>query len=194
MGVPAGQYMGASTFSPYPSSRGYLHITGPELTDPVDFEAGFFSDPDEVDIKKCRWAYKKQREIMRRMDVFRGEMAGYHPPFPKDSPAKCGETDGPLQDISDIQYSVEDDAIIDQWIREHVSTTWHSLGTCKMAPLEEKGVVDPRLDVYGITALKIADLSVVPKNVGANTANMAMAIGEKAADMIIEDLGLRVVR
>lgn len=193
MGVPVGQYMGASTISVYPSSRGYLHITGPELADPIDFDAGFFSDPGEVDVKKCRWSYKKQREIMRRMDVFRGEMADYHPPFPNESAAKCVETDGPLLDPPDIQYSAEDDAIIDQWIREHVSTTWHSLGTCKMAPLEEKGVVDPYLNVYGVTALKVADLSIVPKNIGANTANMAMVIGEKAADIVIAELGIREV-
>lgn len=32
--------------------------------------------------------------------------------------------------------------------------------------------------------------SIVPENVGANTANTAMVIGEKAADMFVRELGL----
>jgi hypothetical protein len=30
----------------------------------------------------------------------------------------------------------------------------------------DQGVVDARLNVYGVTNLKVADLSIVPKNVG----------------------------
>ncbi|KAK3365525.1 GMC oxidoreductase-domain-containing protein [Lasiosphaeria ovina] len=67
----------------------------------------------------------------------------------------------------------------------------HSLGTCKMGPYEKRGVVDARLGVEG---LKIADLSVLPGNVTANTNNTALAFGEKAADIFIKELGLgRVV-
>ena len=35
-----------------------------------------------------------------------------------------------------------------------------------------------------------ADLSIVPQNVGANTNNTALVIGEKAADIIAKDLGI----
>jgi choline dehydrogenase-like flavoprotein len=38
---------------------------------------------------------------------------------------------------------------------------------------------------------KIADLSIPPGNVGANTNNTALVIGEKAADIILNDLGLK---
>lgn len=34
------------------------------------------------------------------------------------------------------------------------------------------------------------DLSVIPKNVGANTYNTALIVGEKAADVIARDLGI----
>ncbi|KAJ3502839.1 hypothetical protein NM208_g16641 [Fusarium decemcellulare] len=88
----------------------------------------------------------------------------------------------------------EDDEAIVQWIREHVETTWHSIATCKMAPREEKGVVDKNLNVYGTKGLKLADLSIPPSNVGGNTNNTAMLIGEKAADIIINELGLSIGR
>jgi choline dehydrogenase-like flavoprotein len=181
-----------STFTTYPYSRGHIHITGPDLSCRLDFETGFFSDPHGIDIKKHVWLYKTQREIARRMDVYRGEVPGGHPPFPARSNAAPVElADGPLSgEVSNIVYTAEDDAILEQWLRANVGTTWHSCGTCKMAPREKNGVVDGRLNVYGVKGLKIADLSILPRNVAANTCNTAMAIGEKAADIIIGDLGL----
>lgn len=59
-----------------------------------------------------------------------------------------------------------------------------------MAPREQDGVVDGLLNVYGVRGLKLADLSIVPKNVGANTANTAYAIAEKAAELFKAELGL----
>jgi alcohol oxidase len=189
--VPAGQYFAMSVFTGYPLSRGSIHISGPEVGDKLNFTTGFFSDANGVDIKKHVWAYKKQREIFRRMDTYRGELAMLHPPFPPDSAAALVTlTDKPVGNITDIVYSAEDDQIIEDFLRAHVETTWHSLGTCKMAPLEENGVVDERLNVYGVLGLKVADLSVPPRNVAANTMNTAVAIAEKAADILIEDLCL----
>ena len=59
-----------------------------------------------------------------------------------------------------------------------------------MAPKEQKGVVDKNLSVHGVTGLKLADLSVPPENVGANTGNTAFLVGERAADIFIKELGL----
>ena len=61
-----------------------------------------------------------------------------------------------------IKYTKEDDHAIDDWIADHVETTWHSLGTCAMKPREQGGVVDKRLNVYGTTNLKCVDLSICP--------------------------------
>lgn len=62
----------------------------------------------------------------------------------------------------DIKYTAEDDQAIDDWVADHVETTWHSLGTCAMKPREEGGVLDKRLNVYGTTNLKVVDLSMCP--------------------------------
>ena len=42
-------------------------------------------------------------------------------------------------------------------------------------------------------AVCLLDCSIAPGNVGANTYNTAIAIGEKAAVLIAEDLGIKVV-
>ena len=126
------------------------------------------------------------------MPIFRGELAATHPKFPKGSKAAVIEkADGPvaMDDNERIEYSAEDDEAIERRCRDILSTTWHSLGTCKMAPREKKGVVDPKLNVYGVQGLKLADLSVPPENVGANTGNTAFVVGEKAADIFIGELG-----
>lgn len=62
-----------------------------------------------------------------------------------------------------------------------------------MAPREENGVVDSNLDVHGLKGIKLADLSIPPGNVGANTGNTAYVVGEKAADIIVKELGLHKV-
>ena len=36
-----------------------------------------------------------------------------------------------------------------------------------MKPREREGVVDPRLNVYGVQGLKVADMSIAPSNVAA---------------------------
>ncbi|KAI1876333.1 hypothetical protein JX265_003859 [Neoarthrinium moseri] len=191
-GVEPGQYISVAPFSTYPYSRGYIHITGPEWNDPLDFDVGYFSDPGDVDIKQHIWAYKKGREIMRRTSLYRGEVPVGHPRFPAGSRAGLVEDGGVPKDhpITDLEYSTEDDAAIADFLRENINTTWHSLGTAKMAPREQKGVVDGNLSVYGVQGLKVADLSIVPKNIGANTNNTAFVIGEKAANIIINELNL----
>lgn len=62
-----------------------------------------------------------------------------------------------------------------------------------MKPREKGGVVDSHLNVYGVKNLKVADLSIAPANVGANTYSTALLIGEKAAVIIAEELGIKGV-
>ncbi|KAI1106966.1 glucose-methanol-choline oxidoreductase [Jackrogersella minutella] len=118
--IEPGQYLSVSAFS-----RGSIHITGPGPSDVLDFKTGFFSDAHGVDIKKCAWAYKKQREIVRRMDVYRGR--------PKPP----------------LEYT-EADAVLENLLRQNVASAWHLLGTRKMASREEDGVVDANLGVHSV--------------------------------------------
>ncbi|KAI8947538.1 GMC oxidoreductase [Xylaria longipes] len=191
-GAEPGQYVSMGNCPLYPYARGHLHITGSEVGDPLDFNVGFFSDAGDFDIKSLMWEYKKSREIMRRTSMYRGELAAYHPPFPAYSKAACATFDAERDttNVMDLEYSPEDDKILEQFLRENINTTWHSIGTAKMAPREQLGVVDKDLNVYGVKGLKLADLSIAPENVGANTNNTAIVIGEKAADIIMRELGL----
>ncbi len=72
------------------------------------------------------------------------------------------------------------------FIRAHAETLYHPVGTCKMGT-DELSVVNPRLQVHGIAGLRVADASIMPVIVGANTQAATMMIGEKAARMITDD-------
>ncbi|RSM19138.1 hypothetical protein CDV31_002059 [Fusarium ambrosium] len=191
--VPPGQYMTVATYSAYPYSRGFIHAAGKTVDVAPDLDPGFLNR--EFDVTMLIWAYKKSREIMRRTSYYRGELPINHPEFPPGSRAGLvtleeayGGQD--VNSIKNLEYTKEDDEAIERHIRKHVSTTWHSLGTCAMKPRDQGGVVDKNLSVHGVKGLKVADLSIPPENIGANTCNTAIAIGEKAADIIAEELGI----
>ncbi|KAG6902856.1 hypothetical protein C0995_010741 [Termitomyces sp. Mi166 len=191
--APWGKYFSATYYTEYPVSTGRVHISaGLDPHGKLDFEPGYLNHP--ADLAVLRWAYKRGRELARRMDIYRGEFVLGHPSFPNGSEAATSDFARPVEiSAPDVSYSAEDDKAIDEYHRKTVETTWHSIGTCAMKPREKGGVVDPRLNVYGVQNLKVADCSIAPANVGANTYSTALAIGEKAAVIIAEDLGIKGV-
>jgi choline dehydrogenase len=61
----------------------------------------------------------------------------------------------------------------------------HGVGTCKMG-VDKLAVVDPELRVHGITGLRVADASVMPKIItGPGTAASTHMIAGRAAQLIL---------
>ena len=80
---------------------------------------------------------------------------------------------------------------VNEW-KEHVrafcSSCCHASGTCKMAPSSDPlGVVDHRLRVRNVQGLRVADVSILPILNSGHTQAPAYAIGEKVAQMILEE-------
>ena len=79
---------------------------------------------------------------------------------------------------------LQSDSDIIEFIREFATTIYHPVGTCKMGH-DNMAVVNNRLQVQGIAGLRVADASIMPFIINANTNAPCIMIGEKAADMIL---------
>lgn len=62
----------------------------------------------------------------------------------------------------------------------------HGTGTCRMGG-DAESVVDERLRVRGVQGLRVADCSIMPSLVSGNTNAPAMAVGWRAAELMLED-------
>ncbi|MBN9427184.1 MAG: GMC family oxidoreductase N-terminal domain-containing protein [Burkholderiales bacterium] len=81
---------------------------------------------------------------------------------------------------------VESDEDILEFIRSTGNITHHMAGTCKMGR-DPMAVVDERLRVHGIAGLRVADASIMPTLISGNTSVPCMMIGEKCAEMVLQD-------
>ncbi|QBQ99765.1 GMC family oxidoreductase [Paraburkholderia pallida] len=82
---------------------------------------------------------------------------------------------------------VTDDASMLKFFREQSGSIYHLCGSCAMGPDPRTAVVDARLRVHGIEALRVVDASIFPNITSGNTNAAAMMVAEKGAEMIIED-------
>ncbi len=96
--------------------------------------------------------------------------------------SKISEEFRPHADLDMDDY----DATLD-WARNNTASIYHPTGTCKMGQGKD-AVVDERLRVHGIAGLRVADCAIMPEIVSGNTNAPAIMIGEKASDLVLQDL------
>jgi choline dehydrogenase len=142
-----------------PESRGSLRLHSSNPLAPPLFDPNFLAE--EYDRRVIREGVQLAREILsqKAFDPYRGvELA----PGPE---VQSGEQ-------------------IDAYIRVHGEAFYHSVGTCSMGT-HDMAVVDHELRVHGVSALRIADASIMPRIVSGNTNMPVIMIAEKAADLIL---------
>eukprot|EP00927_Polykrikos_kofoidii_P049736 TRINITY_DN43754_c0_g1_i1.p1 TRINITY_DN43754_c0_g1~~TRINITY_DN43754_c0_g1_i1.p1 ORF type:complete len:580 (-),score=72.79 TRINITY_DN43754_c0_g1_i1:83-1822(-) len=82
-----------------------------------------------------------------------------------------------------VETSSDEDLL--EWAKSAGESIYHPVGTCKMGPAADpSAVVDHNLCVHGIANLRVADCAMMPTLVSGNTHAPAVAIGERAADII----------
>lgn len=143
-----------------PKSRGTVRLRSANPLDKPDIDPRYLSEPD--DLRLTVEAMLKAREIVSA-DAFRA--IGAKEVYP-----------GPSKGRKEVE----------DYIRRTAHTVWHPAGTCKMG-VDDDAVVNPRLRVRNIEGLRIADASIMPTLVSGNTNAPCIMIGEKAADLILQE-------
>ncbi|KAK4149493.1 hypothetical protein C8A00DRAFT_46914 [Chaetomidium leptoderma] len=81
-----------------------------------------------------------------------------------------------------------DDAQLTSYVKaESVLSFMHPCCTAAMMPKKKGGVVGPRLKVHGAVGLRVVDMSIMPLVPATHLSATAYAVGEKAADIIIQE-------
>ena len=73
--------------------------------------------------------------------------------------------------------AVQSDESILAWARSEGETEYHPTSTCTMGN-GDNAVVDGQLKVHGVEGLRVADASIMPRVVTANTNAATIMIGE----------------
>jgi choline dehydrogenase-like flavoprotein len=79
------------------------------------------------------------------------------------------------------------------WLRATCEHEYHPSCTCRIGSPEE-GVVDAELRVHGVEGLRVADASVQPRIVSANTQAVTLAIAERCSDLVLGRSGAAAAR
>ena len=87
--------------------------------------------------------------------------------------------------VSPTDADLASDQALDDWLRHNIGTSHHVSGTCKMGPAADPmAVVDQYGRVHGLENLRIADASIMPDCIRANTNATTIMIGERIADFM----------
>lgn len=92
--------------------------------------------------------------------------------------------------VAPTKEVLQDKTKMRDWVVANTITDWHPVGTCGMGGHAgiKGGVVNERLQVYGVSNLRVIDASVMPLQISAHIQATVYAIAEKGAHMVLEDL------
>lgn len=144
-----------------PKSRGEIRI---QSSNPLDFpliNPNFLSHQDDLDVILS--GVKLARRVLKTKPLSDVIVKEFLPGDSKDS----------------------DEELVN-YCKRMIKTNWHPVGTCKMGKdNDDMAVLNTKLEVKGVKNLRVFDVSMMPNIVAANTNAPAMAIADKATDMLL---------
>ncbi|HSK39585.1 MAG TPA: GMC family oxidoreductase N-terminal domain-containing protein [Arenibaculum sp.] len=143
-----------------PKARGTVRLASSDPAAPPVIDPNYLGDPE--DLRLSIEGLKYSREILKSR---------------------------PLADIIDREIFPGPDKDSDDDLAAHcrrtVKTNYHPCGTCKMgSDGDPMAVLTPELAVRGVRGLRVIDASMMPVIVSGNTNATALAVGDRAVDLI----------
>ena len=155
-----------------PHSEGEIVLESANPTDHPAIRMNYFGDPHDMKVMVA--VIRRVLDIVAHWPAHRTIGPLLIPPF---LARKHGHVEG----------TVPTDALLEDLALHYSWTVYHVTTTCRMG-----SVVDPRLRVVGVEGLRVADASVMPNVVSGNTNAASIMIGEKAAEMLAADHGVKI--
>jgi choline dehydrogenase len=144
-----------------PVSRGQVKLGGRDAEAKPLIDHGFLTDPEGRDIQVLTEGVALLREIAAQPEM--RKLLGKE------------LTPGP-------------DAAIEAYLRGHIDSYWHPVGTAAMGPESVPGaVVGAHGEVHGVPGLTVADCSLMPFVSRATTHMPTNVIAERVASFLLED-------
>lgn len=155
-----------------PHSEGEIVLESADPTaDPV-IRMNYFDDPHDMKVMVA--VMRRVLDIVAHWPAHRAIGPLLIPPFLAE---RHGHGEG----------AVPSDALLEDLALHYSWTVYHPTTTCRIG-----SVVDARLRVMGAERLRVADASVMPNVVAGNTNATSIMIGEKAAEMLAADHGVKI--
>ncbi|RZF59232.1 glucose-methanol-choline oxidoreductase [Sphingomonas populi] len=145
-----------------PKTRGSVAIQSADINVPISVDANWWGDPED------RQLFVEMLRLMRKF-ASRPALADFivHEVVPGE---EC-QTDEQIGEAL-------------KWL---VGPGVHATGTCRMGNDPKNSVIDARLRVHGLKGLRVVDCSSMPTPPSGNTNGPAMALGWRAAELILAD-------
>ena len=139
-----------------PKSRGSITLSGASPMDPLNIDSAALAEPDDL------------QALMRAVEFCR----------------ELGNS-STLQPFArrEVMPGAMSRQELKAFVRNTASTVWHQSCTAKMGR-DALSVVDSQLRVYGISGLRIADASIMPRVTTGNTMAPCVIIGERLGSLL----------
>lgn len=144
-----------------PKSVGEVRLRSPDPAQAPAFIPNYLTHPD--DVQAMLSGMRKVREILSTRPIALRVIEEL-------APGKAVQTDEEMM----------------EFMARQGNCAYHPVGTCKMGN-DREAVVDARLRVHGVGRLRVVDASIMPRVTSGNTNAPSMMIGEKGADMVLQD-------
>lgn len=156
-----------------PVSEGCVNIQSDNPFQIAAADDGFYQNP--VDLANMKSAVSVYiRALLNQLNILYPFPSPYFKPIVSDP-------------INLVILSNYDDAVVEQYVKNNSNLSLdihHFVSHCKMAPLEDGGVVDGDTRVYGTKNVFVADNSICPVIPDINTTAPAMMIGLRASEIL----------
>lgn len=155
-----------------PRSAGEIVLQSADYRVPPKISMNYYADPTDLKVMVA---------VMRRSLDIVANWPGDVRPAEWVPPPELARKHGHVPGVP------PSDALLEHYALHFSSTVYHVSCTCRIG-----SVVDPRLRVFGVKNLRIADASVMPEITSGNINAVVIMIAERAADMIAQDHAIAI--